>query len=69
MGFRRFDKGFCGGFCDEFSNELWVVILLAFRWGDYCNLNSNSDYKGKKSSLYLPLFGKRTSKNKLQKKR
>lgn len=58
MGFRRFDRGFCDGFCDGFSNELWVVILLAFRWGNY----SNSNYKGKKNSLYLPLLGKRISK-------
>lgn len=46
--------GFCGfdnGLRNEFDNFFWVVILLAFRYGDYCTVYTNSCCRGRKGNL------------------
>jgi hypothetical protein len=46
--------GFCGFdnvFRNEFDNVFWVIILLAFRYGDYCTVYTNSCCRDRKGSL------------------
>jgi hypothetical protein len=47
MGFFRFDNGFH----NELENTLWVIILIAFRCGDYCTIYNSPCYRGRKGSL------------------
>lgn len=46
--------GFCDEFFNDFGNDLWVVILLAFNCAYYCVNNSNSYsyyyYRGRKGN-------------------
>jgi len=43
------------GFLDDFENGLWVVILIAFRYGDYFNFCNSSCCGRRKGSVHQDL--------------
>jgi hypothetical protein len=56
MGFFRFNNGFC----NELENTLWVIILIGFRYGDYCNFYNSPCCRERKGRSRQKLDQNRT---------